>query len=194
MSKKPVSPPAEFADVLQVIQAGRCQGLRGRQRRTHRNLWAVGAYLSQEVAVADWGKGIVTELASWLLTTAPNVKGFSASNLWRMKQFYATWNPLSKLATALRELSWSKHLLPMAQCKTAEEREFYLISATRARWSHRELQRQIRTSAFERTLLADRKLAPLPKVLPPGATGVFKVTYRILSMIGGLTAWLEGIP
>lgn len=179
MSKKPAITPAEFADVLQIIQSGRAKAFEAVNVALIETYWAVGAYLSQKVAAATWGKGVVTELALWLLATAPDLKGFSASNLWRMKQFYETWSAQPKLATALRELSWSKHLLLMAQCKSEEERAFYLLSATRARWSHRELQRQIRTSAFERTLLADQKRAPLPKALPRQATGIFKDSYLL---------------
>jgi hypothetical protein len=50
-------------------------------------------------------------LPAWLGSEAPELKGFSASNLWRMKQFYETYAVVPELATLLRELSWSKHLL-----------------------------------------------------------------------------------
>lgn len=179
MSKKPVNTSAEFADVLQIIQAGRTKAFEAVNVALIETYWSVGAYLSQKVVAAAWGKGVVTELASWLLAAAPELKGYSASNLWRMKQFYEAWSAHPKLATALRELSWSKHLLLMAQCKTEEEKEFYLISATRARWSHRELQRQIRTSSFERTLLAGQKLSASPQALPRDATGIFKDSYLL---------------
>ena len=179
MSKKLVPAQAAFNDVLQIIHAGRAKAFEAVNTALMETYWAVGAYLSNKVAGGGWGKSVVSELAAWLLATAPDAKGFSASNLWRMKQFYETWSDQPKLATALRELSWSKHLLLMAQCKTLEEREFYLISATRARWSHRELQRQIHTSAFERVLLTDIKHLAIPKVLPPAATGIFKDSYLL---------------
>jgi predicted nuclease of restriction endonuclease-like (RecB) superfamily len=38
-------------------------------------------------------------------------------------------------------------------CKSPEEKQFYLVSAARSRWSHRELYRQIMSSAFECALL-----------------------------------------
>jgi predicted nuclease of restriction endonuclease-like (RecB) superfamily len=135
--------------------------------------------LSDKVADAGWGKGVVTELAAWLGVQAPELKGFSASNLWRMKQFYETYVALPKLATLLRELSWSKHLLLLSHCKSEEEKEFYLLSATRGRWSHRELERNIKKSAFERTMLSDLKLATVSRVLPDNAAGVFKDSYLL---------------
>jgi hypothetical protein len=106
------------------------------------------------------------KLADWLGKQAPDLKGFSASNLWRMRQFYETCAELPKLATLLPELSWSKHLLLLSHCKSLEEKQFYLLSATRGRGSHRELERQIKKSAFERTVLSELKLATPLRVLP----------------------------
>ncbi len=41
----------------------------------------------------------------------PNLKGFSAKNLWRMKQFFETYKENEKLATLCREISWSHNRL-----------------------------------------------------------------------------------
>jgi predicted nuclease of restriction endonuclease-like (RecB) superfamily len=95
-----------------------------------------------------------------------------------MKQFYEGYADQPKLATPLRVLSWTKHQL-LFQCKSPQEREFYLISATRGHWSHRELARQIQSSAFEQALLSDKKVAALPRPLPQDATGVFKDGYLL---------------
>jgi predicted nuclease of restriction endonuclease-like (RecB) superfamily len=43
----------------------------------------------------------------------------------------------------------------------------------------RELQRQIESAAFERTVLSDLKLAPVVRVLPQNATGIFKDSYLL---------------
>jgi predicted nuclease of restriction endonuclease-like (RecB) superfamily len=96
-----------------------------------------------------------------------------------MKQFYETYVALPKLATLSRELSWSKHLILLSHCKSEEEKQFYLLSATRGRWSHRELERQIKKSAFERTMLSDLKPATVSRVLPDNAAGVFKDSYLL---------------
>jgi hypothetical protein len=41
-------------------------------------------------------------------TSAPaRLSGFSASNLWRMRQFHDTYLPQPKLAPLLRELNWT---------------------------------------------------------------------------------------
>jgi predicted nuclease of restriction endonuclease-like (RecB) superfamily len=179
MKLKSSSHNADFAEILGIIHAGRARAYEAVNVALIETYWAIGEQLSKRVAESDWGKGVVKDLAAWLGSQAPELKGFSASNLWRMKQFYETYAVVPKLATLLRELSWSKHLLVLSQCKTMEEREFYLLSATRSRWSHRELERQIKKSSFERTMLSDLKLATTSRVLAENATGVFKDSYLL---------------
>jgi hypothetical protein len=67
--------------------------------------------------------------------------------------------------------------------KRPEEREFYLRLAVKAKWSKRELAYRIKTAALERTVLSDKKLAALPRLLPQDATGVFKDIWRGISNI-----------
>jgi predicted nuclease of restriction endonuclease-like (RecB) superfamily len=179
MNLKDTRRAAEFTEILGIIHAGRSKAFEAVNVALIDTYWAIGEQLSTKVADAGWGKGVVTELATWLGVQAPELKGFSASNLWRMKQFYETYVALPKLATLLRELSWSKHLLLLSHCKSEEEKEFYLLSATRGRWSHRELERQIKKSSFERAMLSDLKLATVSRVLPENAAGVFKDSYLL---------------
>jgi hypothetical protein len=65
--------------------------------------------------VSGWGKGVIRELADWLLANAPEARGFSASNLWRMMQLYDTYAGNERLAPLVRALSWSKNLLILGQ-------------------------------------------------------------------------------
>lgn len=152
MSKDTLSrgevPIQDFSEILKLIHQGRNQAFHAVNVALIETYWQVGKYLCQKVADHGWGKGVVKELAEWLANQAPEIKGFSASNLWRMKQYYETYKGHKKLATLLRELSWSKHLLLLAQCKSMEEKEFYLITATSSNWSCRKLARQIQSGAF----------------------------------------------
>ncbi len=179
MSVKLIKKDSEFSEVLGIIRAGRAKAYKAVNVALIDTYWAVGAHLSRKVEEAGRGKGVVNELADWLLTRAPDLKGFSASNLWRMKQFYETYADSPKLAPLVRVLPWTHNLLILGQSKRPEEREFYLKLAVKARWSKRELARQIEAAAFERTVLSDKKLAPTVRALPQDATGVFKDSYLL---------------
>lgn len=141
--------------------------------------WSIGKHISEKIADEDWGKGTVQQLAVYIQSCQPNARGFSASNLWRMAQFYGTYRGLPKLATLLRELPWSHNLAIMSRSKLDEEREFYLRLASKERWSFRDLQRQLDGALFERVVLSPTKLSrPLASLHPDAAT-VFKDSYLV---------------
>ena len=54
-------------------------------------------------------------LAEHIGTRRPNARGFSAQNLWRMRQFYETSRDDPKLSALLGELSWTHNLLTMGK-------------------------------------------------------------------------------
>lgn len=176
---KPVKTSDEFAEVLQIIQRGRTKAFEAINTALMETYWAIGEHLSRKVAGAGWGKGVVKELAAWLLRQAPELNGFSAQNLWRMKQFFEVFSADEKLSALPRVLSWTHYCTLLGQCKTPEERYFYAITTQRSCWSTRELEKQIESGSFERTMLADLKLSPVPRVLPPEASGVFKDSYLV---------------
>ena len=105
--------------------------------------WEVGKYLSQQIADKGWGRGVVENLAAHINQHDSSIRGFSAQNLWRMRQFYETYKGSEKLSTLLRELPWSGNLVIIAKAKTCEEREYYLRLAVQEKYSVRELERQM---------------------------------------------------
>lgn len=67
---------AEFAEILSIIQAGRAKAFEAVNVALIDTYWSIGAHLSRKVAEADWGKGVVKDLASWLSDQAPDLRGF----------------------------------------------------------------------------------------------------------------------
>lgn len=120
---------------------------------------------------------MVTELANFIQTQEPEIKGFSDKNIWRMKQFYENYKGFPKLSTLLREISWSHNLAIFSRCKTVEEREFYLKRAKEENYSFRELERQISASLFERTMIGNSKLSTALRESNHDLTNTFKDRY-----------------
>ena len=66
-------------------------------------------------------------LADYIAQNAPEAKDFSDKNLWRMKQFYETYNGTGeKLSALLRQISWTNNLTILSRAKSMEERLFYV--------------------------------------------------------------------
>lgn len=82
-----------------------------------------------------WGKSIVEVLTKEIQNDFPNLKGFSASNLWRMRNFYVTYSNSENLAPLVREISWTKNVAIMEKCKENLEREFYIKMTKKYGWT-----------------------------------------------------------
>lgn len=115
-----------FADIIQLIKQSRTNAIRAVNSELINLYWNIGAYVSNKIEHSEWGDSVVKELAAFIQTNEPEIKGFSDKNIWRMKQFYESYKNLPKLSALLREISWSHNLAIFSRCKTAEEREFYL--------------------------------------------------------------------
>ena len=74
-----------------------------------------------------------------------------------MKQFYETYCDNEKLSPLVREIPWTSNLLIMTGCKTDEAREFYLRLCIANRYTKRELDRQIGSMLYERTMISHEK-------------------------------------
>lgn len=125
----------------------------------------IGKSIYEKVEISKWGERIIERLSLDLRREFPDMKGFSAQNLWRMKQFYETYKDNEKLSTLLRELPWSHNILILHHTDTIEEKEFYLKTCINEKWSYRELERQIESSLYERFVLSKKtdKLVPYTK-------------------------------
>ena len=78
----------------------------------------------------------------------------------RMRQFYEAYQGDAIVSALLRQLPWTHNLIILNQSKRPEEREFYLRMAVREQWSSRQLERQLKTALFERTVLSPAKVSP----------------------------------
>ena len=101
--------------------------------------WEIGEEIYKQQQEKGWGKSIVQVLSRELQKEFPGAKGYSAANLWRMRNFYLTYRHSEKLAPMVREISWSNNIIIMEKCKDDLEREFYIQKAKRYGWTKRVL-------------------------------------------------------
>ncbi|MDC9729894.1 MAG: DUF1016 N-terminal domain-containing protein [Methyloprofundus sp.] len=116
---------AQFDQVLTQIQQAKHKAYQQINTTLVELYWNIGEYISKQVASKAWGKS-VEDLAVFIKNHEPNLQGYTARNLWRMKQFYETYKDKAKLSPLVTQISWTNNLLIIAAAKTDEEREFYL--------------------------------------------------------------------
>ncbi len=174
-----ISDEQAFSEVVEMIRSARQQALTAVNTALIDLYWQLGENINHRIMTDGWGKGTVGALSSYIQAQNPGVRGFSPQNLWRMRQFYETYQDYPELSTMLRELPWSSNLHILAKTKMPEEREFYLRMATQHRWSVREVARQIDSALFERAVLNPPKLSTALREMHPDADKVFRDAYVV---------------
>jgi predicted nuclease of restriction endonuclease-like (RecB) superfamily len=168
-----------FGEVVHLIQAARQRVARAANAEVIELYWRIGQYLHQRIDADGWAKGTVEQLAAYIAQREPGRRGFSAQNLWRMRQFFQAYPPDSKLSTLLRDIPWSSHLHILSRSKREEEREFYLRMAAQQGWPVREVARQIDRGLFERAVLHPPKVSTALREIQPQAAAHFKDAYLL---------------
>lgn len=177
MSLTPHNP--SFEEVIRLIESAKQQAYKAVNTALIDVYWQIGQLISHKIASAEWGDGVVSQLATYISQTQPNLRGFTARNLFRMRQFYDTYQADIKVSPLVTQLPWTHNLIILSQCKRPEEREFYLRLAIQEKWGKRELERQLKTALFERMVLNPVKASPIVTQNHAQALNVFKDSYMV---------------
>ena len=117
--------------------------------------WNIGKLIVEEEqhgeSRAAYGSNLLKNLSKQL--TLEFGKGFDESNLRNMRMFFNTFPIRDALRT---ELSWT-HYRILCRVDNEEKRTFYLNEAAENTWNSRQLERQIKSLSFERTLKPNSK-------------------------------------
>jgi predicted nuclease of restriction endonuclease-like (RecB) superfamily len=167
----------QFTEILALIKNAQNYVIATTNQELIKLYWTIGKYISDRLNTTEWGQKTIEQLAEFIQTQEPGIRGFERRNLYRMRQFYETYPDPEIVSALLTQLSWTHHHILISRCKTEAERLFYLQLTTTERYSTRELERQINSSIFERTLLADAKLPPSTQSHPQNLSGVFRDSY-----------------
>ena len=175
------NPPsdANFIEIAQLIVAARQRAVQAVNTELIELYWQVGAYISRKLEAAEWGDGVVNQLADYLARTQPGLRGFTRRNLFRMRQFYEVYRHEEKVSALLTQLPWTQNLIILGQSKQSEEREFYLRMTIQEKWSSRELERQFKSALFERSVTQPAKVSTVLRQTHPEALNVFKDAYMV---------------
>jgi predicted nuclease of restriction endonuclease-like (RecB) superfamily len=183
---------AMLTGVVELLETARRTAARSVNAVMTVTYWLIGQRIVEQeqrgAARAAYGQELIDRLSLDLTTHFG--RGFSRSNLFQMKAFYLAYDALpgatssppsrrkrqiiqtlsgqSELARAGGEMSarfplpWS-HYVRLLSVKSAEARSFYETEALRGGWTIRQLDRQIDSQFYERTLLSKNKAAMLAK-------------------------------
>jgi len=139
--------------------------------------FAVGKFISQKIKVEKWGAKVIENLSADLQVELPGLRGFSATNMKRMRLFFESWEEHSiigptvlvqlevidleeitfrptvsaQLKKIFFELSFSHHLEIIKGTQRIEERIFYIQKTATEFWSLNTLKNHLNNQTFQKT-------------------------------------------
>lgn len=69
--------------------------------------YSIGRYVSAQTREGKWGTGAIEQISAILQREMPGLKGFSASNIKKMRIFYEQWKNLSNLSLPVNDFKES---------------------------------------------------------------------------------------
>lgn len=140
--------------------------------------FAVGKLISEKTNQEKWGAKVLDILSNDLQNELPGLRGFSASNIKKMKIFYETWEEFfsirslatnelennqnienqlieirsaitNELAIEFQKVGFSHHFEILSKTKTIEERVFYIQKTAAEFWSVTTLRYHLKSNLFQ---------------------------------------------
>lgn len=82
----------DFETVFGIISAHRNRTVQRVNGESVMMVWDVGGFVSDRLKTARWGSGVVRQLAEFIHTQDPTVRGWSYRTIYKMVQFYETYS------------------------------------------------------------------------------------------------------
>ena len=135
------------------IRQSQYEAVRAVNRELLQLYWFIGQQIVEKQATLSWGTAVVEQIAKDLQTEFVGMSGFSARNLWLMKQFYEMYHQNEILQPLVAEIGWSHHIIIMSKCDNDLQREFYILMCKKYGWTKDVLTHQIENKTYQKYLL-----------------------------------------
>ena len=104
-------PAAYVANALAPAKVSSVEALKAVNRELMALYWNIGELIVTRQESAGWGKSVVEQLAQDLQVEFHGMAGFSARNIWNMRNFYVTYRTKEKLQPMVAEIGWTHNLV-----------------------------------------------------------------------------------
>lgn len=184
MSKEVIRSNQDFEHILTLITEARNRVYSKANSELVLLYFNVGKIVSEKVNVGKWGENTVQQLADFIQSKEPSLTGFNRRGLYRMKQFFEVFSGIEIVSSvmtllqlteneaslfvssAMTQINWTQHLVLLSKTKKAEETLFYLQKAIADKLTVKQLEREINSSSYERTMLGNKIVPQAVAQLP----------------------------
>jgi predicted nuclease of restriction endonuclease-like (RecB) superfamily len=167
----------QFNYIFDLIKNARNKALQAVNKEQIILYWTIGQFVERKLETAEWGEGAVKKLSAFLQSKDPTLSNFSVRGIYRMRQFHIAYPDVEIVTTLSSQLSWSHNLEILTATKSIEERLFYSNLTIKERLNVQELRRHLKTSYYERSMIANQLLPPSLDNYPRDVSNIFKDSY-----------------
>ncbi|DAB30028.1 MAG TPA: hypothetical protein CFH84_06250 [Sulfurimonas sp. UBA12504] len=104
--------------------------------------------IAQKTAV--WGDNLIEQMSNDLKAEFPDMKGFSATNIKYMRNWYLFWQNRPQLVDKIFKIPWGHNREIITKMKHPEEALFYVQKTVENSWSRSVLVHQIESQLYHR--------------------------------------------
>jgi predicted nuclease of restriction endonuclease-like (RecB) superfamily len=141
-------------EIKEQIKAAQYRALQKVNKEQIKLYWNIGKTILERQQQYGWGKSIVELLAKELQKEFVGINGFSARNLWYMRNLYEQYYTSSLILQPLvAEIPWTHNILIIEKCKDEHERFYYINMTLKFQWSKSILINAIESNHYQNTLL-----------------------------------------
>jgi predicted nuclease of restriction endonuclease-like (RecB) superfamily len=140
-------------EIKTYIKAAQYRALQVVNKEQIQLYWQVGKTIIDRQTQFGWGKNIVESLAQELQKNFVGINGFSARNLWYMRNLYLEYSQSSILQPVVAEIGWTHNIIILEKCKNEHERFFYIEMTKRHGWSKTLLINAVEAQTYQKTII-----------------------------------------
>lgn len=125
--------------------------------------WELGRDICEKQEKANWGEGLIDQLAKDLSAAFPGIKGFSRTNVFYIRKWFLFYQPSEKVPQVVGQLEdiefvpqlvaqipWGHNREIITKCSNRDEALFYVRETLKNNWSRAILVLQIESKLYER--------------------------------------------
>jgi predicted nuclease of restriction endonuclease-like (RecB) superfamily len=111
----------------------------------------LGREICEKQKKAEWGDGLIDQLAKDLSAEFPGMKGFSRTNLFFIKKWYLFYRANEIVSQVVRQIPWGHNREIIMKCADIESASFYVYKTIQFNWSRAVLVMQMESRLYERS-------------------------------------------
>lgn len=128
--------------------------------------WEIGKAIIDQQRKAAWGSKLLEQISRDLRAAFPDMKGFSRSNLKRMRRFAQVYPEFEMGPQPVDQLPWGHLAVLIEKIEDPVVRAWYVEQAIENGWARTALERHIKSELYERQGKGAQKLSNFKARLP----------------------------